>query len=151
MKAGNTTITIKGDNNQKAECKVTVTDSAALTLNPTSVVVHPKKTANIAITLAPTTAKITKVESADKNIATVELKDKTIVVTGVKVGKTKVTVVSDNGKTAECAIEVKNGAESDTTTKLKDKNGNQVYVLENGKYREAVYADYYKFNEFYLP
>ena len=40
---------------------------------------------------------------------------------------------------------------SDTTTKLKDKNGNQVYVKdEKGNYREAVYADYYTEQEFFI-
>ena len=34
-------------------------------------------------------------------------------------------------------------------TALKDKNGHQLYVHENGKYREATYADYAKFDKFY--
>ncbi len=37
----------------------------------------------------------------------------------------------------------------DKTTKLKDKNGNQLYVKDGDEYREAVYADYYKAEAFY--
>ena len=39
----------------------------------------------------------------------------------------------------------------DTKTKLKDRNGNQIYVnTKEGKYIEAVYADYYKDQKLYL-
>lgn len=40
--------------------------------------------------------------------------------------------------------------EEDKETKLKDKDGRQVYVKENGNYREAVFADYYTFTEFFV-
>ena len=38
----------------------------------------------------------------------------------------------------------------DNKSKLKDKNGNQVYIKKDGKYVEAVYADYYTADKFYL-
>ena len=46
-------------------------------------------------------------------------------------------------------VNVRSAAQDDTTTKLKDKDGNQLYVKVDGKYREAVSADYYKFDKFY--
>jgi GH25 family lysozyme M1 (1,4-beta-N-acetylmuramidase)/uncharacterized protein YjdB len=150
VKAGTATLTVKTANNKPATCAITVSEADNLTLNATTLKVAVNGTGTLTATTVPATATITKVESADTNIATATVKDKTITVTGKKAGKTKITVTGSNNKTAVCEVEVKNGAESDTTTKLKDKNGNQVYVLENGKYREAVYADYYKFNEFYL-
>ena len=52
---------------------------------------------------------------------------------------------------AVCEVTVKAGAEDDTTSKLKDKNGNQLYYKDsNGNYVEATYADYYKYDVFYL-
>ena len=43
-------------------------------------------------------------------------------------------------------------AREDEKTLLKDINGNQVYVkdADSGEYRKAVYADYYRFDEFYI-
>jgi GH25 family lysozyme M1 (1,4-beta-N-acetylmuramidase) len=40
---------------------------------------------------------------------------------------------------------------NDKVTKLKDKNGNQIYIKNSdGSYVEAVYADYYTASEFYI-
>lgn len=37
------------------------------------------------------------------------------------------------------------------TSKLKDKNGNQMYIKDNeGNYKEAVFADYFTAQEFYI-
>ncbi|MBR6257630.1 MAG: hypothetical protein IKR23_09655 [Lachnospiraceae bacterium] len=44
----------------------------------------------------------------------------------------------------------KKDPKKDKTTKLKDKNGNQLYVKKDDKYEEAVYADYYKAEAFYV-
>lgn len=43
----------------------------------------------------------------------------------------------------------KKDPKKDKTTKLKDKNGNQLYIKNGDKYEEAVYADYYKAEAFY--
>jgi GH25 family lysozyme M1 (1,4-beta-N-acetylmuramidase) len=51
---------------------------------------------------------------------------------------------------ATCAVTVKNSPKTDKTTLLKDNSGNQLYVNDNGTYREAVYADYYTFSNFYI-
>ncbi len=39
---------------------------------------------------------------------------------------------------------------NDTEHKLLDKDKHQLYVKDGNNYREAVYADYYKFTEFYV-
>lgn len=44
----------------------------------------------------------------------------------------------------------KKDPKKDKTTKLKDKNGNQLYIKNGDKYEEAVYADYYKAEAFYV-
>lgn len=148
LKVGEITITVTaGDVIQT--CKVKVTD-AGITVDKTSIQVQIQKTADIKVTTVPESEKIKEVVTAKKEIATVAFKDKTVTVTGVALGKTEITIKCENGKEAKVAVEVINNPQLDTTSLLKDKNGNQVYVYENGKYRKAVYADYYKFNEFYL-
>jgi GH25 family lysozyme M1 (1,4-beta-N-acetylmuramidase)/uncharacterized protein YjdB len=149
--AGTCKITVTGSNKLTATCDVTVTAEPALSLSETKLTVGVKKTGTVTVTTVPDTAKISKVESSDAAKATAEFKDKTVTVTGVAVGTCKITVTGDNGKSAELEVTVVNTAENDTTSKLKDANGNQVYVLDGDKYREAVYADYYKDDvKFYL-
>ena len=52
--------------------------------------------------------------------------------------------------TATCEVVVRKHPNQDTTTLLKNRSGEQIYVLENGNYREARYADYYKASKFFL-
>ncbi len=53
--------------------------------------------------------------------------------------------------TATCEVKVSNKQAADVKTRLKDKNGNQVYIKDSqGNYIEAVYADYYTQKEFYI-
>ncbi len=93
-------------------------------------------------------------ESSDKKVATVSEKG---VVTGVAPGSVTITAVTKeknaqgNQIKAECVVTINSNASSDTTTKLKDKNGNQIYIKNaDGSYREAVYADYFGNAEFYI-
>ena len=148
-KAGKAAITVTAGD-VVVKCDVTVTD-AGITLDKTSPLqVQIKQAVAVKVTTVPDSAKITKVESKNTKIATAAVKDKTVTVTGVALGETEVVITCDNGKEAKLTVKVVNNYMLDTTTLLKDKNGNQVYVYENGKYRKAVYADYYKFNEFYI-
>lgn len=147
-KAGTAKITVTAGDVVQV-CTVTVTDTG-VSVDKTSIQVQIKKTADIKVTTVPDSAKIKEVVSGKKEIATAAFKDKTVTVTGVALGDTEVVIKCDNGKEVKVAVKVVNNFELDTTSLLKDKNGNQVFVLENGKYRKAVYADYYKFNEFYL-
>ena len=134
----------------KAVCKVTVTEDAVLALTADKLTVAVGKTGTFEVKEVKPDNTTFTVETSDKNIATATISGKKITVTGVKAGTAKITVKGNNGKEAACTVTVGNLAELDTTSLLKDKNGNQVYVKENGNYRKAVYADYYKFNEFFL-
>lgn len=92
--------------------------------------------------------------SADDKIATVDEKG---VVTSVAAGTVKITATTKekdaNGKqlTASCVVTVNSDATADTSTRLKDKDGRQVYIKNSeGKYIEAVYADYFTATEFFI-
>jgi len=148
VKAGTAVITASVSG-ASAACTVTVTDKASLTLSSTALTVIKGKTGAITATLAPSGATISAVSSGDTSIAAVTYSGTTVTVTGVKAGTATITVAGSNSLTAACTVTVKSSAASDTSTKLKDKNGNQVYVLDNGNYREAVYADYYNYDTFY--
>lgn len=151
-KAGTVTLTatVKGKDVQPQTCTVTVTDTS-LVLDKNSLEVVVKKTADINVTTVPGDAVITAADSSKKDIATVAVNGKKVTVTGVKVGESVITIKCNNGKEAKVTVKVVGGYENDTTSLLKDKDGNQVFVLENGKYRKAVYADYYEANmQYYL-
>ena len=57
----------------------------------------------------------------------------------------------ENGEevTATCAVTVKRNPKEDKQTALQDKAGNALYVVENGEYRAAAYADYFTYDKFY--
>lgn len=153
VKAGKIIITVacKEDGNVKATCEVTVTEGLVITLDPKTMTLYKGKTGEIKVKVEGFTSNSNVTfETSDKNIATVSDKG---VVTGVNKGKVNITVISQENKDvkAVCEITVKAGAEDDTTSKLKDKNGNQLYYKDsNGNYVEATYADYYKYDVFYL-
>lgn len=72
------------------------------------------------------------------------------VMTGVSEGTATITGTCGDAK-AVWQVKVTKNYTGDTVTKLKDKDGNQVYVKNSdGKYVEAVYADYYKDQMLYL-
>jgi len=153
VKVGKATITArsKEDNAVAASCEVTVTDGISVSVDPASVTVYKGKTVEIKAKVAnhSSTDKVTYA-SSDTGVATVSDKG---VVTGVKKGKATITVTCEENKNvkATCEVTVKDSVEDDTSSKLKDKNGNQLYYKDgNGAYHEAVYADYYKYDVFYL-
>lgn len=166
VKAGKVTITgqvtgIKGtDGNEltiKASTDITINAAAALTLalDRTEAWIGVNKNTTLAATVTnyKSDSGVTWTTS-DKTVATVDEKG---VVTGVKAGSAKITATTKekdaSGKnlTATCVVTVNSDAMNDTTTKLKDKNGNQLYVKNaDGSYREAVYADYFTASEFYM-
>ena len=78
----------------------------------------------------------------------VESGDDRCVVEAVKAGSATVTAVSraDQDKKAYCEIKA---AETDGSAPLKDKDGNQLYYRENGEYKPATAADYYKYAQFF--
>lgn len=124
---------------------VTVTEKGAVSLDKQEVTVLVGKTATITAS-AMEGAEISA-KSSDGEVATVEVDGNSVVISGVKAGTATITVKAKKGEEtvkATCAVTVKEDPKNDTKTKLKDNDGNQLYVQENDEYREAVYADYYK-------
>lgn len=126
-----------------------------MTLDRTDAVILSTNTVtlNASITGATSAAPVVSAVSSDGNVATVAVNNCAVTVTGVSAGSAAVTVsYTENGQTvsAVCQITVKVHPKDDRTTKLKDAGGNQLYVLEDGTYREAVYADYYSAEKFYV-
>ena len=166
--AGSATVmaTIKIDSSSSdsitLNCSVTVTEDNAST--PTykmkSVTgggnIKVGKTCTVSGTTDPEGGKITW-SSSNTKIATV---DGNGLVTGISAGTVSIIGTSESGDSKECSVTVEpdeaanqNGkdASSDTKTKLKDKNGNQIYIKNSdGKYVEATYADYFKNDRFYI-
>ena len=92
--------------------------------------------------------------SSDPSIA--EVNERTGEVRGVKAGTVTITATTvdkdtnGNRLSATCVVTV-GGAAGDTTTKLKDANGNQVYIKNSsGSYVEATLSDYYSADKFYI-
>lgn len=147
------------DNKKEVTINVTVSDLTAkeVTLSKSNTSIGIGKTESIVPTAVMSDdSKITDAAkfsytSDNKDIAKV---DGSGVITGVKKGETKITVKygeGDSAKSATLTVKVVEDASSDTSSKLKDKNGNQVYVKNSDdKYVEAVYADYYKADEFFI-
>ena len=91
--------------------------------------------------------------SSDTNVAVVSVDKKNVTITGVTLGTATVTVkyMENNEEvSAACTVTVKPHPTQDKSSQLKDKDGAQLYVLENNVYREAVYADYYTAEKFFL-
>ena len=166
VKAGKVTITgqitgvqdaNKKDLTIKASTEITINAAAALTLalDRTEAWIGVNKNTTLVATVANYKSDSGVIwTTSDKAVATVDEKG---VVTGLKAGSAKITATTKeknaDGKnlTATCVVTVNSDAMNDTTTKLKDKNGNQLYVKNaDGSYREAVYADYFTASEFYM-
>lgn len=103
VKEGKCTIMVTDSKKLTAAVNITV-KAAGLTFSKTSIEVAKDKEATITVSdgTAPYTA-----TSKDTKVATVSVKDNTVVVKGVKAGKTTVTVTDKNKKTGTVAITVK--------------------------------------------
>ncbi len=93
-------------------------------------------------------------ESSDATIAKAEIRNGKLAVIGLKEGENiTITVTAKVGEAsvqAACTIQVKTSPKDDMQTLLKDNQGREVFVLENDKYRNAYYADYFNFSKFYI-
>ena len=149
---GTATLTaITEEGGFQATCTVTVNKLAVgVTVDKTSVDLLLKSTTQITPTPSGFLSTPTYTwESSNTKSATVDKNGK---VTAVASGTATITVTATLGNekaTATTKITVRSNAETDATTKLKDKAGNQLFVKEDGKYREAVYADYFTTDKFY--
>ena len=147
--AGNATITVSANYRESplasapsATIAVTVSALSGLGLEKTTSTVYIGTPITIKVTGNNTSAALSAT-SSDASVATVSVNGQAVTITGVKTGTTEIKVTA-SGATATCAVTVKADPKSDTSSLLKDKDGNQLYVLENDSYRQAVYADYYK-------
>lgn len=129
---------------------VTVTGNKTLVLDQTAVTAFTEVPVTINATVANAVtedeALVVQAESSDTAVATVEVNKKAVTITGIKAGTANIRVsFTENDETVEavCVVTVKQHPKNDTTNKLKNKDGIQLYVNENGTYREAVYADFY--------
>ena len=155
------TVTYKdsSNNTKTATCTVTVSDATVSTvsLNKATTTIAKGDTETLVATALMTNN--TKITDASKftwtsqttSVATVDSNGK---ITAVGVGTAKITVsykdALGNTKSASCTVTVVANPAQDTSSKLKDKDGNQIYVNSNGEYVEATYADYYNASAFYL-
>lgn len=151
---GETTIkaTSEADTSKTATCKVIVKKASALSvkLSAESFTVFTEADKELTATVENASGTVTYTYSSGSDkIAKVDASGEKGKITGVKEGETTITLKVKDGSgaeaTASCKVTVKLNPKSDTTTKLKDKDGNQLYVKnKNDEYVEAVYADYYK-------
>lgn len=156
VKDGTTSIVAKAQDGTSAACSVKVS-SVGTTISPTKISIKVGETAVPEITVNGPDKTVVWTTS-DEAVATVALNG---TITGVKEGKATITATA-NGVSASCQVTVtgKDGstpnppntnAAEDTTTALKDNRGNQVYIMNaSGEYVAAVYADYYKYDKFYI-
>lgn len=133
---------------------VTVPDKPVVTLDKATATVFTTATTtiNATVTNATTGAALT-VESSNAAVATATVTGNVVTITGVAEGDAVITVkYTENGQAAQaaCTVKVKAHPKDNKTDKLKDSKGNQLYVLEGDKYREAVYADYYTAAKFFI-
>ncbi|MBQ2803940.1 MAG: Ig-like domain-containing protein, partial [Lachnospiraceae bacterium] len=131
-----------------------VANNLSITLDKTAATVFLSNPITIHATIGnATTQTAVTAETSDANVATVAVNDKTVTITGVNTGSATVTVkYVENGSEvkATCAVTVKAHPKDDTTTLLKDAQGQQLYVMDGESYREAVYADYYSASQFFV-
>ncbi len=129
------------------ECTVTVTNiKYQITITGNNTVQVGKWDASLKAAVTPAGGKV--IWSSD-NRKILVIDSDSGAMQGVAVGTANVIATCGDSK-ATFKVTVKNDRSDDTKTKLKDKNGNQLFVKKDGKYVEAVYADYYTGDKLYL-
>jgi len=157
---GETTVTVKAEEDTSVtdSCKITVSEKEGeltVTLDAEKLTVLTNETKELVATVSKESGSVSYTfESADKSIVTVSADGKKATLKGVKAGETTVTVTAKDDKgsaSASCKVTVKLNPLDDDTSLLKDKDGNQVYIIDkNDKYVKATFADYYKYKKFYI-
>ena len=170
-KAGEVTITVTSLEQDaqggypKADCVVRVGNASVSVTIEEKKLIYMNQPMNIAATVtingvstkidgsAGTEGLVTWTSSAP-DIATVDTA--TGLIQPVKKGTFTLTATSvaknAEGKTvsASCTVTVMTDPKTDTTTPLKDESGNQIYILKDNAYVEAVSADYFTAAKFYI-
>ena len=126
---------------------VTVTPPKTITLDKTTATAFIGEPLVLKATVSDMASPELKAVSQDNTVATVSVNQSSVTVNGLKSGVVTITVslLENNVETAKafCTVTVMENPKNDHVTLLKDARGNQLYVFEDGKYRKAVYADYY--------
>ena len=151
--SGNETETGTGtetENNGDSDSENSKIEVTGITLDKTELELKEGESKSLTVTITPEDASDKNVTwtSSDESIVTVSDGN----VTAKEEGSATITVTAkDGGKTATCKVTVSSNYDpkKDTSKSLKDKSGNQMYILVDGEYVEAKVADYYKYDVFY--
>lgn len=151
LKVGTADITAKTATGHVATCTVTVTEKEkpSITISAASGKVLTGKTLTLSVEVK-NVSDTSVTWSSDHDAVAVVASDGTV--TGISEGTATVKAVSnaDNSVMATCNITVRNNPENDKSTKLKDNDGNQLFIKDSeGNYKEAVYSDYFTAGKFY--
>ncbi|MCR4792108.1 MAG: Ig-like domain-containing protein [Lachnospiraceae bacterium] len=150
---------VSGNNSNPPAPQPAEKPTVTLSLSQTSMSLKAgaKGTFTVSYTITVARSCTLSVSSSNTAVATASISDKTVTVTAVAGGTADITVTATTDKSgnvtetattsARCSVTVTN---VDMTQLLTDKSGNEVYVLEDGKYRRATYADYSTFDKFYI-
>lgn len=151
--AGTADITVTTAAGNSAVCNVTVIEQEAqavtIGISQPSVRVNAGQTVQIGAEVKGNEDRGVVWSSSNEAVAVIAM-DGTI--TGISAGTVNITAASsaDGSVTAFCEVTVLAAPEQDTISKLKDKDGSQLFVaLAEGGWREAVYADYDTADKFY--
>ena len=157
--SANMTVTVARTGGEAASISttipVTVGEGRQISLDKTAATVYltVPVTINAVVTGAGAGEISVTAQSSDTTVAVVSVNKTAVTITGQKAGSATITVKhTENGAEVQavCTVTVKEHPQNDATSRLKDNNGNELYVLENNEYREAVYADYYKAEHFFI-
>ena len=150
---GTTDITVTTDTGNSALCKVTVVAAVQakpeIKISAASAKVFVGKTIQLSVEVTGVEDKSVTWHS-NHDASALVAQDGTV--TGISPGTAEIKAVcnADNTVLAACQVTVRTSPEQDTETRLKDNDGNQLYVIDSeGNFREAVYADYYTAEKFY--
>ena len=138
----NDSVACTYENGKCKFCSYKQPDTSSISLSGTATI-KVDETTKITASISPTGKKISGVTLSDSSIASCTYDSTSVTVKGLKAGSTKMTVKSDNGKSADITITV-NAKEQKYAddAQLYDASKNALYVKEGDSYRLAKYRDY---------
>ena len=138
----NNSVACTYENGKCKFCSYKQPDTSSISLSGTATI-KVDETTKITASISPSGKKISGVTLSDSSIASCTYDSMSVTVKGLKAGSTKMTVQSDNGKSADITITV-NAKEQKYAddAQLYDASKNALYVKEGDSYRLAKYRDY---------
>lgn len=138
----NNSVACTYENGKCKFCSYKQPDTSSISLSGTATI-KVDETTKITASISPAGKKISGVTFSDSSIASCTYDSTSVTVKGLKAGSTKMTVQSDNGKSADITITV-NAKEQKYAddAQLYDAFKNALYVKEGDSYRLAKYRDY---------